>query len=100
MTSTAGGQELREKVVCVTEWPPRHWVGAEREMGAYEFEDTHGLVVPFVYWQESLEGGGRTALMLEQHWKLVKEYEENGFRGTGRLQEQTEKPLGLSVERD
>ncbi|KAI5861163.1 hypothetical protein GGS23DRAFT_577422 [Durotheca rogersii] len=63
-----------------------------------EFEKAHGFVVPFVYWQESREGGGRITLTVEQHGVLAKECRENGFRWTKELQEQAERRFGPSVE--
>ena len=62
-----------------------------------EFEKAHGFVVPFVFWQESCEGGGRITLTVEQHGVLAKEYQENGFRWTKELQEQAERRFGPSV---
>ena len=65
-----------------------------------EFERAPGLVMCFVYWQESCGGGGRITLTLEQHGVLFKEYEENGFRWTKQLQERADKHVdscGLSL---
>jgi hypothetical protein len=59
-----------------------------------EFEKAHGFVVPFVYWLESCAGGRRIALTVEQHGVLAKEYQENGFRWTKELQEQSERRFG------
>jgi hypothetical protein len=62
------------------------------------FQTVHGVVLPFVYWQESREGGGRITLSLEEHGVLVKEYEENGFRWTRELQEKAEERFGPSAK--
>jgi hypothetical protein len=62
-----------------------------------EFEKAHGFVVPFVYWQESYEGGGRITLTVEQHGVLAKDYQENVFRWTKELQERAEMWFGPSV---
>ena len=59
-----------------------------------EFKKAHEFVVPFVYWQESYEGGRRITLTVEQHGVLAKEYEKSGFRWTKELQEQAEKRFG------
>ncbi|KAK4106191.1 hypothetical protein N658DRAFT_490796 [Parathielavia hyrcaniae] len=63
-----------------------------------EFEKAHGYVVPFVYWQESGEGGEHITLTLEQHGVLAKEYEQNGYRWTKELQEQAVKRFGPSIQ--
>lgn len=63
-----------------------------------EFERAHGLVVPYVYWQESPKGGGRITLTVEQHEVLAEEYKASGFRWTEELQEQAEKRFGPSAE--
>ncbi|KAL1865370.1 hypothetical protein Daus18300_007260 [Diaporthe australafricana] len=63
-----------------------------------EFQTAHGFVVPFVYWQDSREGGRRITLTVEQHGVLAEEYKKNGFRWTAELQEQAEKRFGPSVE--
>lgn len=63
-----------------------------------EFQTAHGLVVPFVYWQDSREGGRRITLTVEQHGVLAEEYKKNGYRWTMELQEQAEKRFGPSVE--
>lgn len=63
-----------------------------------EFEKAHGTVLPFVFWQESPEGGGRITLTVEQHGVLAKEYEGNGYCWTKELQEKAEKRFGPSVE--
>ena len=73
-------------------------VDPERARALGAFEGAHGLVVPFVYWQESREGGGRITLTLEQHGVLAKEYGENGFRWTRDLQEEAEGRFGPSAE--
>ncbi|KAK4149740.1 hypothetical protein C8A00DRAFT_18617 [Chaetomidium leptoderma] len=73
-------------------------VDPERTRALDAFEEAHGLIVPFVYWQESREGGGRITLTLEQHGVLAKEYEENGFRWTKDLQEEAERRFGPSAE--
>ncbi|KAK4154460.1 hypothetical protein C8A00DRAFT_14405 [Chaetomidium leptoderma] len=73
-------------------------VDAQRMKVLGEFERAHGFVVPFVYWQETREGGGRITVTLEQHGILAKEHEENGFRWTGEFQEQAEKRFGPSVK--
>ncbi|KAK4152458.1 hypothetical protein C8A00DRAFT_44508 [Chaetomidium leptoderma] len=62
------------------------------------FQRVHGVVLPFVYWQESREGGGRITLSLEEHGVLVKEYEENGLRWTRELQEKAEERFGPSAK--
>lgn len=61
-----------------------------------EFERVHGVLVPFVYWQESQKGGGRITLTVEQHGLLAEEYKANGFCWTEELQEQAEKRFGPS----
>ncbi|KAK2606748.1 hypothetical protein N8I77_005479 [Diaporthe amygdali] len=63
-----------------------------------EFEKADGFVVPFVFWQESLEGGGRITLTVEQHRELAKEFEENGFRWTKELQEKAKERFGPSLQ--
>jgi hypothetical protein len=63
-----------------------------------QFERAHGLVVPFVYWQESSEGGGRITLTVEEHGVLAKEFEENGFRWTSELQQRAEERFGPSAK--
>lgn len=63
-----------------------------------DFEKAHGLIVPFVYWQESKKGGGRITLTVEQHGVLAEEYKRNGFGWTDELQQQAEKRFGPSVE--
>jgi hypothetical protein len=63
-----------------------------------EFETAHGFIVPFVYWQESQEGGGRITLTVEQHGVLAEEFKQNGFRWTDDLQNIAEKRFGPSVE--
>ena len=73
-------------------------VDPERVRALGAFEEAHGLIVPFVYWQESREGGGRITLTLEQHGVLAKEYEENGFRWTKDLQEEAERRFRPSAE--
>lgn len=62
-----------------------------------DFEKAHGFAVPFVYWQDSYEGGQRITLTIEQHGLLAKQYEENGFRWTKELQNQAEKQFGPSA---
>ncbi|KAK4105948.1 hypothetical protein N658DRAFT_460013 [Parathielavia hyrcaniae] len=59
-----------------------------------EFERAHGLVVPFVYWQESSEGGGRITLTVEEHGVMAREFEKNGFRWTSELQQRAEERFG------
>ncbi|KAK4095901.1 hypothetical protein N658DRAFT_502181 [Parathielavia hyrcaniae] len=61
-----------------------------------KFQKAHGVVVPFVYWQEELEG--QITLTLEEHGILAKEYEDNGFAWTKELQEQAEKQFGPSAK--
>jgi hypothetical protein len=61
-----------------------------------EFQKAHGVVVPFVYWQE--ERAGRIILTLEDHGILAKEYDTNGFCWTKELQEQAEKRFGPSAQ--
>ncbi len=73
-------------------------VDPERTRALDAFEAAHGLIVPFVYWQESREGGGRITRTLEQHGLLAKEYERNGFRWTRDLQEEAERRFGPSGE--
>ncbi|KAK3900967.1 hypothetical protein C8A05DRAFT_16788 [Staphylotrichum tortipilum] len=73
-------------------------VDPERKRALDAFEEAHGLIVPFVYWQESREGGGRITLTLEQHGVLAKEFEENGFRWSKELQEEAERRFGPSAE--
>lgn len=63
-----------------------------------EFETAHGFVLPFVYWQESEEGGGRITLTVEQHGVLAKEFEANGYRWTKELQGQAEKRFGPAAK--
>lgn len=63
-----------------------------------EFERAHGILVPFVYWQESQKCGGRITLTVEQHGVLAEEYKANGFCWTDELQEQAEKRFGPSAE--
>lgn len=63
-----------------------------------DFERAHGVVVPFVYWQESQKGGGRITLTVEQHGVLADEYKANGFGWSEELQEQAEKRFGPSAE--
>lgn len=63
-----------------------------------EFERAHGLIVPFVYWQESEKGGGRIMLTVEQHGELAEKYRQNGFGWTDELQKQAEKRFCPSVE--
>lgn len=63
-----------------------------------EFQKAHGVLVPFVYWQESRKGGGRITLTVEQHGVLAEEYKSNGYRWTDELQEHAEKRFGPSVE--
>lgn len=63
-----------------------------------EFERSHGVLVPFVYWQESQKGGGRITLTVEQHGLLAEEYKANGFCWTEVLQEQAEKRFGPSTK--
>lgn len=63
-----------------------------------DFEKAHGVLVPFVDWQESQKGGGRITLMVEQHGVLAEEYKANGFFWTEELQDQAEKRFGPSAE--
>ncbi len=72
-------------------------VDSERARALDAFEEAHGLIVPFVYWQESREGG-RITLTLEQHGVLAKEYEGNGFCWTKNLQKEAEGQFGSLVE--
>ena len=74
------------------------WVDPQRVEILDAFQTVHGVILPFVYWQESREGGGRITLSLEEHGVLVKEYEENGFRWTRELQEKAEGRFGPSAK--
>ncbi len=62
-----------------------------------EFQKAYGFVLPFVYWQESSEGGGRITLTLEEYGILAKEFEDNGFKWGKELQERAEKRFGPSA---
>lgn len=63
-----------------------------------EFEKAHGFIVPFVYWQESGEGGGRITLTVEQHGVLAEEFRQNGFSWTEGLQKRAERRFGPALE--
>jgi hypothetical protein len=73
-------------------------VDPQRRKKLDEFDRAHGCVVPFVFWQESSEAGGRITLTLEQHGVLAKEFEQNGYRWTKELQDQAVKRFGPSAD--
>jgi len=69
-------------------------IDPERQKLLNEFHEVHGVILSFVFWQESREGGGRITLTLEQHGVLVREFEENGYRWTKELQESARERFG------
>ncbi|KAK3899171.1 hypothetical protein C8A05DRAFT_46692 [Staphylotrichum tortipilum] len=54
-----------------------------------EFEEAHGRVLPFVFWQDSKEGGARITLTVEQH---------GVYRWTKKLQESAQQRFGPIVK--
>lgn len=73
-------------------------VDPERRKLLAEFETGYGFIVPFVYWQESEEGGGRITLTVEQPGVLAEEFRQNGFSWTEAIQNRAEKRFGSAIE--